>query len=135
MVLVAMVTLLLAGCGGMHGYSLLNGFASDAIKMQSVVIGKTILEIIPDGSVGRYMYYVNQIHVNEALEIHPIGGHATYWESPNTKYKYYIIPISTFQKASGQHCREFVVRIRINGRIKDAFGTACRMPDGTWKIQ
>jgi hypothetical protein len=33
------------------------------------------------------------------------------------------------------YCREFQKQIIIDGRTEQAYGVACRQPDGTWKIQ
>ena len=33
------------------------------------------------------------------------------------------------------YCREFQKQIIIDGRTEQAYGVACRQPDGTWKLQ
>ncbi len=38
-------------------------------------------------------------------------------------------------KASEVYCREYRTEITIAGQQQDAYGTACRRPDGTWQIQ
>jgi surface antigen len=35
---------------------------------------------------------------------------------------------------SGRYCREFQQRVTIGGRREEAYGTACRQPDGAWQI-
>ena len=35
---------------------------------------------------------------------------------------------------SGRYCREFQQQVTIGGRIEDAYGTACRNPDGSWEV-
>lgn len=35
---------------------------------------------------------------------------------------------------SGRYCREYQSTITVNGRPQASYGTACRMPDGTWRI-
>jgi hypothetical protein len=37
--------------------------------------------------------------------------------------------------AGARECREFQRTIIIDGKPETAFGTACRQPDGTWRIQ
>lgn len=46
-----------------------------------------------------------------------------------------IIPSPAFQDAAGQTCREFQQTITVNGQAQQAFGTACRQPDGSWRLQ
>ena len=45
-----------------------------------------------------------------------------------------MTPTRTFQTASGQPCREYQQTVTIGGKTEEAYGTACRQPDGTWKI-
>jgi hypothetical protein len=37
-------------------------------------------------------------------------------------------------KADGEYCREYTKNVSIGGKIQQAFGTACMLPDGTWKM-
>jgi len=42
------------------------------------------------------------------------------------------------QKVSGfdtSYCREYQKEVTIDGKTQQTFGTACRQPDGTWRIQ
>lgn len=41
---------------------------------------------------------------------------------------------STIAKADGEYCREYTKNVNIGGKIQQAYGTACQLPDGTWKI-
>jgi surface antigen len=35
---------------------------------------------------------------------------------------------------SGKYCREFQQTVTIGGKTEQAYGTACRQPDGSWQI-
>ncbi|MGB5261569.1 MAG: hypothetical protein WBO34_13760 [Gammaproteobacteria bacterium] len=35
---------------------------------------------------------------------------------------------------SGRYCREFQQEVSISGKTEDAYGTACRNPDGSWEV-
>jgi len=35
---------------------------------------------------------------------------------------------------SGRYCREFLQEVSIGGRKEQAYGTACRQPDGAWEV-
>jgi surface antigen len=58
----------------------------------------------------------------------------TVWENPDTGSFGSVTPIETFQNEDGQYCREYQQTVTIGGREQRAYGTACRMPDGTWQI-
>lgn len=34
----------------------------------------------------------------------------------------------------GRYCREFLQEVTIGGRTEQAYGTACRQPDGSWEV-
>jgi hypothetical protein len=35
---------------------------------------------------------------------------------------------------SGRYCREFQQEVSVGGRMEQAYGTACRNPDGSWEV-
>lgn len=34
----------------------------------------------------------------------------------------------------GRYCREYQTTVMVGGQPQSSYGTACRMPDGTWRI-
>ncbi|MBK1670666.1 hypothetical protein CKO28_21835 [Rhodovibrio sodomensis] len=69
----------------------------------------------------------------ETLENNPTGESST-WENPDTGHRGTVTPTETYKTDSGRYCREFQQTIIVGGEAKDAYGTACRQPDGSWKI-
>jgi surface antigen len=45
-----------------------------------------------------------------------------------------VTPVRTYQ-SGGTYCREFQSNVVIGGKDEKAYGTACRQPDGSWKIK
>ncbi len=39
-----------------------------------------------------------------------------------------------FTDQQGRYCREYQSMIMVNGQPQPSYGTACRMPDGQWRI-
>jgi len=68
-----------------------------------------------------------------ALESSSIGQTAQ-WRNPDSGNSGSITPTRTYQNPQGQHCREFQQIITVGGKQEMAYGTACRQPDGHWKI-
>jgi surface antigen len=62
-------------------------------------------------------------------------GQTSAWQNPDTGNSGTITPTRTTQLANGQYCREYKQTITVGGEQHQAYGTACRQPDGTWKIQ
>jgi len=56
------------------------------------------------------------------------------WRKPDSGNSGSITPRRTYRTTEGQHCREYQQTVIIGGREQEAYGTACRQPDGTWKI-
>ena len=61
-------------------------------------------------------------------------GQASRWQDPNAGVSASTLPLRTYQTASGQYCREFQQEITVDAEVQRAYGTACRQPDGSWKI-
>ncbi len=59
---------------------------------------------------------------------------ATTWRNPDTGNYGSITPVETYQTSQGQYCREYFQTVSIGGQLQQAYGTACRQPDGSWMI-
>lgn len=46
----------------------------------------------------------------------------------------YVVATREGTTTSGRYCREFQHEVSIGGRIEQAYGTACRNPDGSWEV-
>ncbi len=62
-------------------------------------------------------------------------GQMAQWNNPDTGNRGTITPIRTFQAQGGQYCREYTQVIYVGGKKQEAYGTACRQPDGAWQVQ
>ena len=57
------------------------------------------------------------------------------WENPDSGAGGTVTPTKTFSTTEGTPCREFTSTVSIGGQSEQAYGTACRQADGSWKIQ
>lgn len=69
----------------------------------------------------------------QALE-YARSGTSVQWQNPDTGATTTVVPQPAFQTASGQICREFQQTVTIGGQPQQAYGTACRQADGSWKL-
>ena len=67
-----------------------------------------------------------------ALERNPDGQPST-WKNPNSGASGSTTPTRTYDTSEGT-CREYTTSVVIDGKTQTAHGTACREPDGTWRI-
>ena len=61
-------------------------------------------------------------------------GTTSSWTNPDSGNSGTITPTKTYQASSGEYCREYQQTVTVGGKTEQAFGTACRQPDGSWKI-
>ena len=71
--------------------------------------------------------------VARSLETAPSGTTAT-WVNPDNGIQGTVTPVQTYQTQTGMHCREFQQTITVEGQTQQGHGTACRQPDGSWRI-
>jgi len=99
----------------------------------AATIGGTIIGVMVGSAVGRSMDSVDQNCVGRILE-HAPDRQQIGWTNADTGYDYAVVPMRTFQSHDGQYCREYQTTARVGGRPQQVYGTACRQPDGAWKI-
>lgn len=67
--------------------------------------------------------------VRESIETSRVGeGHQ--WYNPDTGHSGRVIITK-----EEEYCREYQQTVIIGGKEEQAYGTACRQPDGSWKIK
>jgi surface antigen len=69
----------------------------------------------------------------KALESAPAGTSVA-WRNPDNGHAGTVTPTKTYQTAGGQYCREYQTNVTVEGKSEKAYGTACRQPDGSWKL-
>lgn len=98
----------------------------------AAIIGGAVAGFLVGGSLGRAMDRVDQNCVGQILEHAPDGSDITWVGRDRTRYQ--VEPLRTFETA-GTYCREYTATAIIGGRSEQTYGTACRQPDGAWKLQ
>lgn len=64
----------------------------------------------------------------------PIGQQIS-WRNPESGNSGSITPTREGTNTStGEYCREFQNDVTIGGKTEQAYGTACRQPDGSWRV-
>lgn len=63
----------------------------------------------------------------------PIGQRII-WSNPQSGNGGTVTPMREGNDSTGHYCREYQSTVTVGGKTEQAYGTACRQPDGTWKI-
>lgn len=61
-------------------------------------------------------------------------GNKVVWQNPDTGNYGSVTPIRDGHNTRGEYCREYQTKIVVGGKIHEGYGTACRQPDGSWKV-
>lgn len=97
----------------------------------------TIAGVIVGAAVGGYLGSLwddyDRKQAAYTLENQPDNKPAA-WRNPNTNSQSTMTPVRTYYESEGTPCREFTQTIYIDGKQETGRGTACRQPDGTWRI-
>jgi len=72
-------------------------------------------------------------NANYALSHNP-DGQTSRWSNPQNNTGGYTTPVKTVQTATGSTCRTYQTGVSADGQNQSGTGTACRQPDGTWKV-
>ena len=149
--MVVAISLLSSGCAannwnenqkaiiGGAGGAAAGGLIASALDASTAgVLGGAILGGLIGGAIGNRMDAADRREANRAtyhaLESAPTGNTQT-WKNPDSNNSGSITPTSTYQAQNGQYCREYEQTITVSGETRQAYGTACRQSDGTWKVQ
>jgi len=125
-------TLLGAAIGGLVGSQIGSGTGNKIAIGAGVLAGGLLGNRIGKGLSCRDQAYHGQT-AEHALETQRSGTTST-WANPDTGHSGSVTPTRTYQRADGAYCRDFEQTITIDGETELAGGTACRQPDGTWKV-
>jgi surface antigen len=141
-----LVAFLLVGCestgpktavGGLGGAAA-GGLLAAALGGRGPGIAAgTILGGLIGGAIGDRLDAADRQRANaaaaQALESVP-SGQSVAWRNPDSGNTGAVTPVRTYQTPSGQYCREYTQTITIGGERHQSYGTACREPDGSWRI-
>lgn len=94
-------------------------------------VGGVLIGVLVGGAVGRSMDNADQACASQIME-YAEDRQPVVWSNGHDQYQ--VVPARTFQSA-GQYCREYRALATIGGRERTTYGTACRQPDGSWRLQ
>lgn len=150
LVAVALATSLLAACtndagtkqtiGGLGG-AVLGGLLGSQIGGGSgrlVAVGAgAVLGGLLGSSIGKSLDDTDKLMMERTTQAsleHVQTGQTSTWSNPDSGHEGTVTPTKTYQKPSGEYCREYQQTVVVGGQEEQAYGTACRQPDGSWKI-
>ncbi len=117
-----------AVAGDVLGSTIGDGSGQVAATFVGAVLGALVGQ-----EIGRSLDRVDELHAQHVLEYNRVGE-STRWVNPDEGSQVTITPTQTYQTPSGEYCREFQTDTIVGRNREKAYGTACRQPDGSWRI-
>lgn len=117
--------------GAVLGGILGNQFGSGSGKV-AMTAGGAVLGAVLGGNIGNSMDRIDRLQAQRTLESTATGKTVT-WRNPDSGREYSMTPNRTYQRESGEYCRDFTTWGWIDGYEEKLRGTACRTADGTWR--
>jgi len=122
--------------GGLVGAFLGSGLAGGERRAAGAAAG-AIAGALIGSDIGRRLderdRFLMARSLQGSLERSP-SGRETRWHNPVTGHRGAVVPRPAYLGPRGHYCREYRSLVVIGGRTQAAHGTACRMPDGSWRI-
>jgi len=122
--------------GGVAG-GLLGSRVGGGSGRLAATAGGALLGVFLGSEIGKSLDKADRAYAarttQTALETSRSGETST-WSNPDSGHSGTITPQPAYQAPSGDYCREYQQQITVGGKTESAYGTACRQPDGTWRI-
>ena len=146
-----LATTLLTGCAGTYnkaptgaalgaitGTALAYGLGKDSSKKNLWLIAGAAAGGLIGNNIGAKLDERDRLLLGETLQQtmeHGPTNSVGSWSNPDSGNSGTVTPTQTMLSANNQPCREFTTTVNIGGELSQAYGTACRQNDGSWKIQ
>ena len=121
--------------GGLAGAIAGAQFGQGSGRVAAGAVG-ALLGALVGSEVGRSLDKADLAYANQAntrAQAAPLNQ-PIQWSNPQSGNYGTVTPVREGTTASGGYCREFQQTVTIGGKTESAYGTACRQPDGTWKV-
>jgi surface antigen len=124
--------LLGAAAGGLLGAQICGGTG----QLAATAAG-TLLGAYAGSEVGRSLDRADRLYAERTAQSSletSRSGTTSRWVNPDSGHSGAFTPVNSYQSADGLNCRDFEQVVMVEGRSQTVRGTACRQPDGTWRI-
>lgn len=124
------------GLGGIGGAVAGAQFGKGKGRLVGVAAG-TLLGAFLGNQIGQSLDKADQMYAEQSFQqaaAAPVGQEIA-WSNPKSGNRGRVKAVREGRRTDGAYCREFQQTIIVGGKTEQGYGTACQMPDGSWKIQ
>jgi surface antigen len=121
-----------AAAGGIIGSNIGRGKGNTA----AIIVG-TLLGAYAGNEIGKSLDRADRLEIERAesrAHSAPVGQTIS-WNNPQSGHSGSVTPVRDgTDRTTGAYCREYQSTIVVGGKTEQGYGTACRQPDGSWKV-
>ncbi|HEY1719690.1 MAG TPA: RT0821/Lpp0805 family surface protein [Magnetospirillaceae bacterium] len=121
--------------GAVAGAAIGSAFGSGSGKLAAIGVGALFGGLLGH-EIGKQMDERDRQRALQAQAMAytaPVGTKVV-WTNPDNGHSGSVVPVRDSTDANGNYCREFQETVTIGGQPQQAYGQACRQPDGSWKV-
>ncbi|MSP67587.1 MAG: glycine zipper 2TM domain-containing protein [Alphaproteobacteria bacterium] len=121
-----------AAIGGLLGAQIGGGTGQLAATAAGVLLGAYL-----GSEVGKSLDRADKLHMQKTTQTSletTRSGTVTSWANPDSGHSGTVTPAQAYTASNGQACRNFEQTVTVEGKTERATGTACRQPDGSWRV-
>lgn len=96
----------------------------------------TLIGAFLGNEVGKSLDRADQLYAQQSVQraiVAPMGTPIN-WSNPRSGNRGRVVATREGRRNDGAYCREFQQTIIVGGQAQQAYGTACRQPDGSWQF-
>ncbi len=104
-------------------------------RLVAVAAG-TLLGAFAGAEIGRSLDRADRLALSDAQQrahVAPVGEPIR-WSNPDSGNHGEVRATREGETDSGLYCREYQTSVVINDQMQQAYGVACRQPDGSWQV-
>lgn len=120
--------------GAVGGAALGKEFGSGTGNVAAIAVG-TLAGAWLGANLGRSLDRADQNYATQAQYGALHSGRPMNWSNPQSGNYGHVTPGPVYSNyGSGGECRQYSHTVYISGRPETVYGTACRQPDGSWRV-
>ena len=117
-----------AAAGGLAGSQIGKGKG----QLAATALG-TLVGFVVGQQVGQSLGRTEETCFSRTFE-HVPDRETIVWNDAGHNAQYQVMPVRTAEAVNGMYCREYQAKATVGGKVSETYGTACRQPDGSWKL-
>lgn len=106
---------------------------SNMSNQDAGVLTEAVADGLIGGDISKNMDDMDRMKMNRALENHSVGEPIC-WLTSHSGAFYHDTPVKNMSVQCNSYCHAHSTTAMVAGKKQQIYGTACRQPDGSWRM-